>query len=153
MEARFAGFDALNEVVLNQVLVSFGSPEQTRTVIAALRLEGTCWCGGTVWQNHRIKVDSAKRLSSETTSVVRGRKTRICGTTSAHRSKSSGNQVQVLTQAIGLAIRKESLKDLMGLPPDRNSACKQPATRRSQSDDTVAAVLRVGRDIKQMPAL
>jgi glutamate/tyrosine decarboxylase-like PLP-dependent enzyme len=58
---RSAGFDVLNEVVLNQVLVSFGSPEQTLKVLAALQSEGTCWCGGTVWQNHtamRISVSS-----------------------------------------------------------------------------------------------
>jgi glutamate/tyrosine decarboxylase-like PLP-dependent enzyme len=47
-----AGFTILNEVVLNQVLVSFGSPEETRRVIAELQTEGTCWCGGTVWQGH-----------------------------------------------------------------------------------------------------
>ena len=45
-----AGFPVLNDVVLNQVLVSFGDPERTRTVIAAIQDEGTCWCGVTVWQ-------------------------------------------------------------------------------------------------------
>ncbi len=58
---RSAGFGVLNEVVLNQVLVSFGTPEETRCVIAELQCEGTCWCGGTVWQNHtamRISVSS-----------------------------------------------------------------------------------------------
>ena len=45
-----AGHAVLNEVVLNQVLVSFGSPEVTRRVIARVQEEGTCWCGGTVWQ-------------------------------------------------------------------------------------------------------
>lgn len=49
---RSAGFSILNDVVLNQVLVSFGSAEKTRRVIAELQSEGTCWCGGTVWQNH-----------------------------------------------------------------------------------------------------
>jgi glutamate/tyrosine decarboxylase-like PLP-dependent enzyme len=49
---RAAGFAVLNDVVLNQVLVSFGSPEQTNRVIAALQADGTCWCGGTVWQGH-----------------------------------------------------------------------------------------------------
>jgi glutamate/tyrosine decarboxylase-like PLP-dependent enzyme len=51
----------LNEVVLNQVLVSFGDDERTRRVIAALQAEGTCWCGGTVWQGQvamRISVSS-----------------------------------------------------------------------------------------------
>ncbi len=45
-----AGFRVLNEVVLNQVLVSFGDDARTRRVIAALQADGTCWCGGTVWQ-------------------------------------------------------------------------------------------------------
>lgn len=45
-----AGHEILNDVVLNQVLVAFGSSEKTRNVIAALQDEGTCWCGGTVWQ-------------------------------------------------------------------------------------------------------
>lgn len=45
-----AGFSVLNDVVLNQVLVSFGSPEQTRRVIAEIQADGTCWCAGTVWR-------------------------------------------------------------------------------------------------------
>jgi glutamate/tyrosine decarboxylase-like PLP-dependent enzyme len=45
-----AGFEILNDVVLNQVLVSFGTPEQTRRVIAAIQDDGTCWAGETVWQ-------------------------------------------------------------------------------------------------------
>jgi glutamate/tyrosine decarboxylase-like PLP-dependent enzyme len=49
---REAGFTVLNEVVLNQVLVSFGSAEQTRRVIAEAQSDGTCWCGGTVWHGH-----------------------------------------------------------------------------------------------------
>ena len=46
---REAGCQILNEVVLNQVLVSFGSDEKTERVIAAVQKDGTCWCGGTVW--------------------------------------------------------------------------------------------------------
>src|SRR5713226_1443105 len=46
---RAAGFPVLNDVVLNQVLVSFGSPEETRRVIAEIQSDGTCWCGGTQW--------------------------------------------------------------------------------------------------------
>jgi len=56
-----AGYQILNEVVLNQVLVSFGEAERTRRVIAALQNEGTCWCGPTVWQGQtamRISVSS-----------------------------------------------------------------------------------------------
>jgi glutamate/tyrosine decarboxylase-like PLP-dependent enzyme len=56
-----AGYEILNDVVLNQVLVSFGEPAATRRVIAALQADGTCWCGGTVWQGRtamRISVSS-----------------------------------------------------------------------------------------------
>jgi glutamate/tyrosine decarboxylase-like PLP-dependent enzyme len=56
-----AGYDVLNEVVLNQVLVSFGDPAMTQRVIAAVQADGTCWCGGTVWQGRaamRISVCS-----------------------------------------------------------------------------------------------
>jgi glutamate/tyrosine decarboxylase-like PLP-dependent enzyme len=56
-----AGFEILNEVVLNQVLVSFGTPEATQRVIARIQEDGTCWCGGTVWQGRtamRISVSS-----------------------------------------------------------------------------------------------
>jgi glutamate/tyrosine decarboxylase-like PLP-dependent enzyme len=58
---RAAGYRVLNDVMLNQVLVSFGSPERTREVIARVQRDGTCWCGGTVWQGHtamRISVSS-----------------------------------------------------------------------------------------------
>jgi len=47
-----AGFSVLNDVVLNQVLVSFGDDARTREVIAAVQADGTCWCGVTVWQGH-----------------------------------------------------------------------------------------------------
>jgi glutamate/tyrosine decarboxylase-like PLP-dependent enzyme len=56
-----AGFEILNEVVLNQVLVSFGSPEMTQRVIAGIQEDGTCWCGPTLWQGRvamRISVSS-----------------------------------------------------------------------------------------------
>jgi len=56
-----AGYSILNDVVLNQVLVSFGSPETTRSVIAGIQNDGTCWCGPTVWQGQtamRISVSS-----------------------------------------------------------------------------------------------
>ena len=56
-----AGFPVLNEVTLNQVLVSFGSAGRTREVIRRIQEDGTCWCGGTVWQGQtamRISVSS-----------------------------------------------------------------------------------------------
>jgi glutamate/tyrosine decarboxylase-like PLP-dependent enzyme len=50
---RSPGFEVLNDVVLNQVLVSFGSAQRTDSVIAAVQEDGTCWCGPTTWHGHR----------------------------------------------------------------------------------------------------
>jgi glutamate/tyrosine decarboxylase-like PLP-dependent enzyme len=58
---RTAGYEVLNDVELNQVLVAFGDDTTTRRVIGAVQAEGTCWCGGTVWHGRaamRISVSS-----------------------------------------------------------------------------------------------
>jgi len=60
-ELQRGGCEILNEVVLNQVLVSFGDSARTREVIERVQQDGTCWCGPTVWQNRtamRISVSS-----------------------------------------------------------------------------------------------
>ncbi len=56
-----AGYKILNDVVINQVLVSFGDEKKTQSVIKAIQDDGTCWCGGTVWKGQaamRISVSS-----------------------------------------------------------------------------------------------
>ena len=58
---RAAGYEILNEVTLNQVLVSFGDNATTQTIISAIQEDGTCWCGGTIWHGRaamRISVSS-----------------------------------------------------------------------------------------------
>jgi glutamate/tyrosine decarboxylase-like PLP-dependent enzyme len=58
---RAAGYQVLNDVVLNQVLVSFGDDETTRQVVKLVQEDGTCWCGATSWQGRaamRISVSS-----------------------------------------------------------------------------------------------
>jgi len=58
---RQAGATILNDVVLNQVVVTFGNDETTGQVIKHVQEDGTCWCGGTVWQGRaamRISVSS-----------------------------------------------------------------------------------------------
>ncbi len=72
--ARFAtllregGCEIRNEVVLNQVLVSFGSDERTRRVVQAVQDDGTCWCGETVWKGRtamRISVSSGRTTDDD----------------------------------------------------------------------------------------
>jgi glutamate/tyrosine decarboxylase-like PLP-dependent enzyme len=56
-----AEFEILNEVVLNQVLVSFGDAKTTNRIIKKIQEDGTCWCGGTIWKGKtamRISVSS-----------------------------------------------------------------------------------------------
>jgi glutamate/tyrosine decarboxylase-like PLP-dependent enzyme len=56
-----SGYEILNDVVINQVLVSFGSDAATRAVIEGVQQDGVCWCGGTEWQGRaamRISVSS-----------------------------------------------------------------------------------------------
>ena len=58
---RREGFEVLNDVVINQVLVSFGEAEVTQRIIRAIQEDGTCWCGGTLWQGKaamRVSVSS-----------------------------------------------------------------------------------------------
>jgi len=65
--ARFAdglrerGYEILNDVVINQVLVSFGTAEVTRATVARIQEDGVLWCGATEWQGRtamRISVSS-----------------------------------------------------------------------------------------------
>lgn len=55
---RRAGFDILNEVVLNQVLVATASDAETTEITRLLQVSGECWCGTTIWRG-----SSAIRLS------------------------------------------------------------------------------------------
>jgi glutamate/tyrosine decarboxylase-like PLP-dependent enzyme len=58
---RDLGYEILNEVVINQVLVSFGAPAITRRVVERVQQDGACWCGITEWQGRtamRISVSS-----------------------------------------------------------------------------------------------
>ncbi|TAI49155.1 pyridoxal phosphate-dependent decarboxylase family protein [Flagellimonas allohymeniacidonis] len=44
------GFEIMNEVVFNQVLVRFKDDDSTKKIIAHLQNSGECWLGGTTWQ-------------------------------------------------------------------------------------------------------
>jgi glutamate/tyrosine decarboxylase-like PLP-dependent enzyme len=61
-----AGFQILNDVVLNQALVSFGDAAVTRRVITEIQKDGTCWCGGTEWQGHTaMRISVSCHVSTE----------------------------------------------------------------------------------------
>jgi glutamate/tyrosine decarboxylase-like PLP-dependent enzyme len=65
---RAAGYEVLNDVVLNQVLISFGDDATTARTIDAIQVEGTCWCGGTVWKGRkamRVSVSSWATTESD----------------------------------------------------------------------------------------
>ena len=65
---RKAGYNILNDVVLNQVLVSFGDARATRHTIRRIQNEGVCWCGETVWRGNtamRISVSSWKTTEAD----------------------------------------------------------------------------------------
>lgn len=68
-----AGFEILNDVVLNQVLVSFGDAAKTKRVIDAIQVDGTCWAGITVWQGQtamRISVSSWRTTDADVDASV-----------------------------------------------------------------------------------
>jgi glutamate/tyrosine decarboxylase-like PLP-dependent enzyme len=45
------GFQVLNDVVFNQVLVACDTPEQTTATLENLQQSGECWCGGAKWHD------------------------------------------------------------------------------------------------------
>jgi glutamate/tyrosine decarboxylase-like PLP-dependent enzyme len=60
---RESGFEVLNDVVLNQVLVRYADGPTTTRLMAALQDDGRVWCGGTQWGGEaamRISVSSWK---------------------------------------------------------------------------------------------
>jgi glutamate/tyrosine decarboxylase-like PLP-dependent enzyme len=65
---RAAGYEVLNDVVLNQVVVAFGDDAATRRAIAALQQAGVCWCGGTRWRGReamRVSISSWATTQSD----------------------------------------------------------------------------------------
>ena len=71
------GLRILNEVALNQVLVTFDRPggvvsaELTRDVIARVQADGTCWAGGATWQGHEAMRISVSNWSTTEADIDR----------------------------------------------------------------------------------
>lgn len=59
--AKLPDAEILNDVVLNQVLLRFGSDEETHAVLARVQASGVAWMGPTMWEDRaaiRISVSS-----------------------------------------------------------------------------------------------
>ena len=68
---QVGGAEVVNDVVLNQVLVSFGSDERTDRVVEAVQREGTCWLGATTWHGRRLMRVSVSNWSTTEDDVDR----------------------------------------------------------------------------------
>jgi len=69
-----AGFDVLNDVVLNQVLVDFGDAARTLRVIDAVQRDGTLWAGVSRWHGRtvmRVSVSSWATTDDDVDRTVR----------------------------------------------------------------------------------
>ncbi|QLQ35768.1 pyridoxal phosphate-dependent decarboxylase family protein [Micromonospora robiginosa] len=66
-----AGFEVVNDVVLNQVLVGFGDDAATDRVVAATQADGTCWVGGTTWRGRRLMRISVSNATTTEADVDR----------------------------------------------------------------------------------
>ena len=71
------GVRVLNDIALNQVLVTFagddanGTAAMTRAVIARVQADGTCWAGGAAWQGHEAMRISVSNWSTTTADIDR----------------------------------------------------------------------------------
>lgn len=65
------GVEIGNDIVLNQVLVSFGSDERTDRMVGAVQNDGTLWAGGTTWRGRRYMRISVSNWSTTQADVDR----------------------------------------------------------------------------------
>ncbi len=71
------GVRVLNDIALNQVLVTFagddanGTAAMTRAVIARVQADGTCWAGGAAWQGHEAMRISVSNWSTTAADIDR----------------------------------------------------------------------------------
>jgi len=70
---REAGYEIVNRVVLNQVLVRAGSDEETVAIREAAQASGEVWFGPTVWQGRpafRISVSSWRTTEEDVDRLI-----------------------------------------------------------------------------------
>jgi glutamate/tyrosine decarboxylase-like PLP-dependent enzyme len=64
-----AGYSILNDVVLNQVLVGFGEPDETTRIVNELQAEGTTFAGPTVWHGQTAMRVSVSNFATTETEI------------------------------------------------------------------------------------
>ena len=69
--AGIEGVAVANDVVLNQVLVSFGDDRRTDRIIAEVQRSGECWMGGTTWHGMALMRISVSNWSTTEADVDR----------------------------------------------------------------------------------
>ncbi|MFZ1518897.1 MAG: aminotransferase class V-fold PLP-dependent enzyme [Ignavibacteriaceae bacterium] len=70
-ELKKAGYEILNDVVINQVLVSFGSDSVTDKVVQEIQKDGTCWMGTTIFHGRRAMRISVSSWATTDEDVTR----------------------------------------------------------------------------------
>jgi glutamate/tyrosine decarboxylase-like PLP-dependent enzyme len=48
------GFEVLNEIVFNQLMVRYRDDATTGAILTAVQADGTCWCGPSIWHNKKV---------------------------------------------------------------------------------------------------
>ncbi|MEM7237640.1 MAG: aminotransferase class V-fold PLP-dependent enzyme [Pseudomonadota bacterium] len=72
-EMAEAGFEVLNDVVFNQVLVALDTDAQTEALLAAVQAGGECWVGGSTWFGRkviRVSISSWVTTAADVTRTV-----------------------------------------------------------------------------------
>lgn len=76
------GITVMNDVVLNQVLVSFGDDRRTDLVVDRVQQSGECWMGATTWHGQRLMRISVSNWSTTEGDVDRS----VTAIHNAHRA-------------------------------------------------------------------
>ena len=69
--AALDGVTVVNDVVLNQVLVSFGDDDRTDRIVDQVQRSGVCWMGATTWHGQRLMRISVSSWRTTTGDVDR----------------------------------------------------------------------------------
>ncbi|WP_209319661.1 pyridoxal phosphate-dependent decarboxylase family protein [Ancylomarina longa] len=90
-ELKEQGFQILNEVVFNQVLVACENDDLTDSIMEGIQNSLECWCGGAIWDNRQVIRISVCSWATTSEDITRSVKTFVNAYTKAiesHENKS-----------------------------------------------------------------